>query len=158
MRRPWNIAEAQVYSLATYSKNGVNMNICTYVSVVSKNPRLYAIAIDYQSRTFSNLLQEGTAILQILSVQNINMVGYLGKKSGNTFDKQKYLESNNALFTWKNFKVLKTANAYLELELRKSLNIGGDHELFIFEIISSKTNSEKDILTFQELIRKSIIL
>jgi flavin reductase (DIM6/NTAB) family NADH-FMN oxidoreductase RutF len=86
------------------------------------------------------------------------MVGYLGKKSGNTFDKQKYLESNNALFTWKNSKVLQNANAYLELNILKSLNIGGDHELFIFKIISSKTNSEKNILTYQELIRQNIIL
>lgn len=158
MRRPWNIAESQVYSLATYSEGRANMNICTYVSVVSKNPRLYAIAIDYQSRTYINLLQEGTAVLQILSVHNIKMVGYLGKKSGNAFDKQKYLESNDVLCTWKNYKVLQNANAYLELSIHKRLDVGGDHELFVFGIINSKTNSEKNILTFQELIRQNIIL
>lgn len=158
MRRPWNITEAQVYSLATYSKDGVNMNICTYVSVVSKNPRLYATAVDYHSQTYSNLLENGKAVLQILSIQNMKVVNSLGKKSGNTFDKQKYLESNELLSTWKSFKVLKNAIAYLEVDVKKSLNIGGDHELFIFDIIGSKTNSEKDILTFQELIRQNIIL
>jgi flavin reductase (DIM6/NTAB) family NADH-FMN oxidoreductase RutF len=74
------------------------------------------------------------------------------------FNKQEYLDKNNALFTWKSFKVLRNANAYLELKVIKNLNIGGDHELFIFEIISSKTISEKNILTFQELIRQDIIL
>ena len=92
MRRPWNIAESQVYSLATYIEDRLNMNICTYVSVISKNPRLYAIAIDYHSKTFSNLLDKGRAVLQVLSVLNINMVNYLGKKSGSAYDKQKYLE------------------------------------------------------------------
>ncbi len=158
MRRPWNIAEAQVYSLATYFEDSVNMNICTYVTVVSKNPRLYAIAIEYHSQTYSNLLNRSRAILQVLSDQNISMVAKLGKKTGKRFDKQKYLKRNEALCTWKNFKVLQNANAYLELSVLERLNIGGDHELFIFEIISSKTNSEKNILTFQELIRKSIIL
>ncbi|MGD9327995.1 MAG: flavin reductase [Cyclobacteriaceae bacterium] len=158
MRRPWNIAESQVYSLATYFEDRVNMNICTYVSVVSKNPRLYAMAIDYHSHTYSNLLENGKAVLQILSIQNMKVVNSLGKKSGNTFDKQKYLESNELLCTWKSFKVLKNAIAYLEVDVKKSLNIGGDHELFIFDIISSKTNSEKNILTFQELIEQRIIL
>ena len=88
----------------------------------------------------------------------MKVVNSLGKKSGNTFDKQKYLESNELLSTWKSFKVLKNAIAYLEVHIKKSLNIGGDHELFIFDIIGSKTNSEKDILTFQELIRQNIIL
>ncbi len=62
MTMPWNIAESQVYSFATYFDNRVNMITCTYVSLVSKNPRLYAIAIENQSRTFLNLLQERMAI------------------------------------------------------------------------------------------------
>ena len=134
------------------------MNICTYVSVVSKNPRLYAISIDYHSQTYTNLIKNSRAVLQVLSILNINMINYLGKKSGTAYDKHKYLESNEELCKWRNFMVLQNANAYLELNEIKHFNVGGDHELFIFEIVSSKTNSENNILTFQELIRQGIIL
>ena len=46
MRRPWNIINLPIYSLQTVDSNGkLNMNICTYVSVVSMKPKIYSIAI-----------------------------------------------------------------------------------------------------------------
>ena len=55
MKRPWNRTNSSIYSLVTHDvKNQLNMNICTYVSVVNMNPRTYSIAIDYQTKTYES--------------------------------------------------------------------------------------------------------
>ena len=56
MKRPWNIIDLPIYSLQTTDKKGnINMNICTYVSAISIKPKMYSIAIDYNTKTFENL-------------------------------------------------------------------------------------------------------
>ena len=88
MRRPWNITNVAVYSLTTYSSSfKFNMNICTYVSLVNMSPKTYVIAIDYNTLTYQNLIDQcQNVVLQILSKENINLV-HLGKKSGFKFKK-----------------------------------------------------------------------
>ena len=75
MKRPWNRTNSSVYSLVTHDiKNQLNMNICTYVSVVNMNPRSYSIAIDYQTKTYENLINNGNkVVLQSLSINNIKL-------------------------------------------------------------------------------------
>ena len=82
MKRPWNRASSNIYSLVTCNLKGkMNMNICTYVSVVNMNPRLYAISIDYNTLTYKNLIShDGNIVLQCLSKKNISTVRSLGKK------------------------------------------------------------------------------
>ena len=94
MRRPWNIINQPVYSLLTKDSLGnINMNICTYVSAVSMNPKIYMIAIYYNTKTYENLINSDSAVLQLLSKDNISLVRGLGKKSGMKIDKDKYLFS-----------------------------------------------------------------
>ena len=158
MKRPWNIIDSTVYSLATYQNERVNMNICTYVSVISLKPKIYAIAIDQQTQTYLNLKNGCDIVLQVLNTSNIKLVRSLGKKSGKAFDKNKYLNSSEYLTSWNNFKVINNANAYLELTLKDIYKDFGDHDLFLFDIKKFKTNSEDNILTFQDLIKNKIIL
>ena len=96
MRRPWNIINLPIYSLQTVDSNGkLNMNICTYVSVVSMKPKIYSIAIYYGTKTIENLDNSNNVVLQILSKKNIGLVKNLGKKSGLKIDKDKYLRKQN---------------------------------------------------------------
>ncbi len=157
MRRPWNIINVPVYSLVTQGEERLNVNICTYVSAVSMKPKLYAIAIDYNSQTYKNLLDTDVAVLQILSHKNIDLVKPLGKKSGFKYDKQRYLEKKDALTEWNGQQVLKDSSAILLLKKQNSLP-AGDHELFIFETTRSKTFTDDNILMFQDLIEARIIL
>ena len=158
VKRPWNIVDMPVYSLATYHDDQVNMNICTYVSAVSMNPKLFMIAIDYSTQTYENLEKNNLAILQILHEDHRSLVSLLGKRSGKGIDKQEKLEKKNALTTWKGNKVLDGACGYLQLKLKERADIGGDHELFYFEVETSSTKSEDGILMFQNLIKEGIIL
>jgi flavin reductase (DIM6/NTAB) family NADH-FMN oxidoreductase RutF len=157
MKRPWNIINSQVYSLATYFDGRINMNICTYVMAVSMKPKMYAIAIDYNTLSHQFLLRSEFSVLQILSSSNIGIVKYLGKKSGHKHNKQKYLKNRNLLTLWNNYQVLENAAGYVELEKTESKNFGGDHELFLFKTKSFKTISNNTLM-FQDLVQKGIIL
>ena len=92
MKRPWNRTNSNIYSLLTHNHKGeTNMNICTYVSVVNMNPRLYAVSIDYNTLTYKNLISSSrNVVLQCLGKKNMPVVRSLGKKSGLVFDKMAY--------------------------------------------------------------------
>ena len=155
MKRPWNIISPPVYSLVTYDDEGkVNMNICTYVSAVSMKPKIYSIAIDYTTKTYKNLEKSSKVVLQLLSANNRK----LGKISGKLFDKDRYLNSYNLLQPWKNHAVLKDTCALIELEKKSVVNNHGDHAIFFFDVTGFKTISEKNVLSFQDLVDNRIIL
>ena len=155
MKRPWNLPDQPVYSLATTNGIHVNMNICTYVVPVSMNPKLYAIAVYHGTRTLENLQSGSSAVLQLLSSDQYGLVKYLGKRSGRNSDKEKYLRGKGHLTTWKDRVVLKDACAWLSLDV---LNVQptGDHELYIFRVTEYRTLRD-DVLTTGELNRRGII-
>lgn len=158
MRRPWNNVDFPVYSLCTKNEQSVNMNICTYVSPMSMKPKLYCIGIYYNTQTFENLNQNDSAILQFLNIKQAKLVNTFGKKSGFKYNKEAYLRKKNLLETWQDFEILKDCNAYLLLKKTGQQNIGGDHELFYFEVKKTKNCFDTNGLTNQYLIEKKIIL
>ena len=159
MKRPWNRNNSNIYSLLTHNlKDETNMNICTYVSVVNMNPRLYAVSIDYNTLTYKNLISSsGNVVLQGLGKKNIRVIRSLGKKSGLVFDKMAYLKKNQLITDWNNFIVLKDVAFLVELKAPKKIHEMSDHALFLFRVKSYK-NSKNEILLFNDLIEKKIIL
>jgi flavin reductase (DIM6/NTAB) family NADH-FMN oxidoreductase RutF len=107
LRRPWNILNLPVYSLATYADDKVNMNICTYVTAISMKPKQFAIAVYYGTKTYENTRHSSYAILQILNTSTIGLVRKLGKKSGLTIDKHYFLSSKDLLTNWNGYQVLR---------------------------------------------------
>lgn len=159
MKRPWNIINSPIYSLVTYDENDIlNMNICSYVSAVSLKPKLYLIAIDYSTKTYENLKQNSVVVLQLLSKSHTKIIRKLGKLSGNSINKEKYLRSKDMLCEWKKNSVLKDVCALIELKKMNEVNIEGDHAIFTFSVSKFTTISEDNILTFNCLIDNKIIL
>jgi flavin reductase (DIM6/NTAB) family NADH-FMN oxidoreductase RutF len=154
-KKPWNIIDVPVYSLATYCREKINMNICTYVTPVSMKPKLYAIGVYDGTQSQKNILESETVILQLLAKTQIQYVKYLGMKSGLKFDKNEWLKKKNRLTVWGQFQVLEGAAAYIELKKLQYLQTG-DHLLCIMEAISQKTN-HADVLTLNDLREKGII-
>ena len=134
------------------------MNICTYVSVVNMNPKIYMIAIDYSTLTYQNLItNKSSIILQGLSKKNIKLVRSLGKKSGKKFNKNRYLEKNKLTQKWKNYTILNNVSFAIELTEQEEIHQMRDHAIFVFKMKSFK-NFNQDILSFNELIENKIIL
>ena len=159
MKRVWNIVNPTIYSLSSFDDNGEqNFNICSYVSVVSLKPKLYMIAIEKSSKSHYNISKFNSCILQVLSINNTTIVKTLGKKSGWNTDKINFLNKKKMLELWNGKKIIKNSCGAVFLEKINEFSKSGDHTLFIFKIVKSKTFKENNILTFNNLIEKKIIL
>jgi flavin reductase (DIM6/NTAB) family NADH-FMN oxidoreductase RutF len=147
MRKPWNLPDLPVHSLLTFgAENIINMNICTYVTAVSMAPKQYAIAVYEGTKTLQNLETNNLAVLQYLHPDQIKLVRHLGQKSGMSFDKNAWLRKGDRLTTWRGYEVLAGASAWVELHQIDRIS-AGDHELFMFDVIASKTLREEVLTT-----------
>jgi flavin reductase (DIM6/NTAB) family NADH-FMN oxidoreductase RutF len=155
MKRPWNLADLPIYSLATYDGNKVNMNICTYVSAVSMKPKRYMVAVYHHTQSLANILKSKTAVLQLLGKEHISLVNTLGKKSGKQYDKENYLARKKQLEVWSDRKVLTNCAGLMEIEKIWSKD-AGDHTLFLFDVKRFQTNHE-NILMLDDLRQKKLI-
>lgn len=156
MKRPWNIPDLPVYSIASVGNRGLNMNICTYVSGVSMKPKRFMVAIYHDTQTLENVIRGKRFILQLLHKKQYALVNTLGKKSGFTYDKASYLRKKNELTEWQGFEVLKHAAACMELKVISRQN-AGDHDMFLCDILRFTVSEENEILTLRELTRRKII-
>lgn len=150
MRKPWNLPHLPVHSLLTLSEGPdgirINMNICTYVTAVSLDPKQYAIAVYEGTRTLQNLESSDLAVLQYLHPDQIKLVRHLGQKSGMSVDKDSWLRKGDRLTTWRGYEVLAGASAWVELRRIDRMR-AGDHELFLFDVTASKTLREEVLTT-----------
>ena len=160
MRRPWNLTNVPIYSLVTFDRKlNLNMNICTYVTPISLKPKKYLIAIDKQTKTFENILNgENKYALQILSQKNISIVKHLGKKSAHKFNKYYYLKRNKLIKNFRDVEILNDVSCVLFLSYENQIKTNNDHDLFLFNVSGFKTFSNTDILYFNDLVIKKIIL
>jgi len=158
VKKPWNLSDVTIYSLASYdTEQEVNMNICTYVTPMSMDPKLYSIAVYRNTKTLENCLNTQKVILQILSKDQIQLVNTLGKKSGLNYNKKKYLDKKQVLTFWENQEVLKECAAYVLLEKVEVIDIEeSDHILFIYKVLKAKTNHNQ-LLTLNDLRDKKLV-
>lgn len=155
MKKPWNLPDLPVYSLATFHKDKMNMNICTYVTALSMHPKLYGIAVYENTQTLENITKEDYAVLQLLNKNHFSLVRKLGQTSGKIYNKQNYLEKKEMLSSWKGYRILKDIAAVVLLK-KQSRQITGDHHLFVFEMVEYKS-FHQDYLTLDDLRNKKII-
>jgi len=155
MKRPWNIPDMPVYSLATYNHHVLNMNICTYVTAISMKPKLYGIAVYNDTQTLKNVQESEYAILQLLHPSQYALVNVLGKKSGKNYHKHAYLTKKGLLQSWNGYEILKNITACLLLK-KISFQQTGDHVLYIWEVEKFASFST-EALTTSLLSEKKII-
>lgn len=155
MKRPWNLANIPVYSLATYVGGCVNMNICTYVTAVSMNPKRYMVAVYHNTQSLHNLQQSDTAVLQLLGKQHFALVNTLGMKSGKSYNKEKYLTKKKELEIWDDKLVLSNCAAWIKLEKRWEKD-AGDHIMYLFDVTGFKTNHD-NLLMLDDLREKKLV-
>lgn len=156
MKKPWNIPNLPVYSVATTDENGeVNMNIATYVSAVSMKPKKMAIAIYKGTKSFDNLLKDEEVVLQLLHISQFNLVRKLGQTSGLEYNKFNYLNKKDLLETWSKKTVLINVSSRLLLK-KLTYQETGDHWLYVFDVLKAKTLN-LDYLDTYTLSKKRII-
>ncbi len=157
-RKPWNRVSEQVYSLVSFDADGkINMNIATYVVPVTMDIKRYCVAIYKHTQTHKNIFEykkNKDFVLQGLSIRQINLVRVLGKKSGQTYDKQKFLSnylcSNGSYLAFNAFTLQMKIEKYIEL---------GDHDVIIAKVQKVLENDAQSTpLTTTYLQKEGIIL
>ena len=156
MKKPWNLPDLPVYSLATQGEAGFNMNICTYVSAVSMQPKRFMVAVYHGTRSLENMYASEQAVLQLLDASQLGLVRTLGKKSAVRYDKQAWLRKKDVLAEWHNFTVLRDTAAWMLLQKLWHQD-AGDHVLFLFDVLKYKVNAPDNIMTLDTLRQHNII-
>lgn len=146
-RRPWNRVDEQVYSLFT-NKQSPNMNICTYVTPISLDPKGFIIGVYKGTYTNENIGLR--VLLQYLNENQIKYVKKLGYKHGPNKLKNIPLKEYNGLF------YIDGVNSIVELEVI-SKKQGFDHDLILCKVLSYKNLNDFPNLTTNVLRNKKII-
>ncbi len=156
MRKPWNLPSYPIYSLLTRDATGkTNYNIMSYVIPVSLHPKHYVIALYSGTQSLKNWQEQPRGILQFLAPSHAPLVRILGKKSGKTYNKTAYLAKKWLLTP---DDTINGIAGWVELEaIEKLHDVGGDHELYLCRVNTSKSYHDK-LLTTDILIQQKIIL
>ena len=155
-KKPWNRVDLPVYSVSSKTERNENMHICTYVSSVSMVPKRMMVAIYQGTQTLENLTTNPHFVLQLLCDQQYNLVRRLGMQSGKKINKIQALEKRKLLVVWNGFKVLKDALAVMQLQAINQVD-GGDHRMYVCEVLAYKNLNEGEPLTTRILYEKRII-
>lgn len=135
--RPWNRAPQQVYSLSTTRDGVINMNICTYVTPITMQPKQFVIGIYHNTQTYDNLKNTKEGLLQLLGTDQTSLITPLGKKSGSSYDKHTYLTKYHDLGFIQTFAYLEHSLAYIHIRIKTWLP-ESDHDILVAEVISWK--------------------
>ncbi|MCU0396417.1 MAG: flavin reductase family protein [Chitinophagaceae bacterium] len=154
-KKPWNRVDLPVYSVSSMGVKP-NMHICTYVSAVSMQPKRMMVALYEGTQTLENVQQHPHFVLQLLAAHQYRLVNQLGKQSGRQVNKIARLEKRKLLSNWNGFPILHEALAVMELKVHEQLP-GGDHHLFVCDVVAYKNLHEGQPLTTSILHEHRII-
>lgn len=155
-KKPWNRVNLPVYSVSSKHLGQSNMHICTYVSAVSMKPKRFMVALYLGTLTLELVQKEKEFVLQLLKEDQYNLVKLLGQQSGYTIDKMKRLEKRKLLADWEGYQILSGCLATMKLSVVSQIS-GGDHEMFLCDVVTYKNFQAGKELSLEILSRKNII-
>lgn len=160
MRKIWNRPSLPVWSLVTRDASGkANMNICTYVSAISMEPKLMMIAVYHNTKTLENLESCPTTpiLLQLLSATLAPVVRTCGQQSGLQINKMQRLAKRYSLAHDSNLPYFTEAAGYLVLQPQQVVTVAGDHVLYTCTVVKQVNVSDVPLLTTDVLRAEKII-
>jgi flavin reductase (DIM6/NTAB) family NADH-FMN oxidoreductase RutF len=160
MRKIWNRPNLAVWSLVTSDALGqANMNICTYVTAVSMEPKQMMVAVYLGTKTLENLKSSPAkpVLLQLLSEELAPIVRVCGQLSGSKIDKIKRLKKRYQFGDESGLPFFKDAAGYLLLQPQTVTEVAGDHTLYTFSVVKQVNISDKPLLMTDTLRSQKII-
>ena len=160
MRKIWNRPAWPVWSLSIRDKEGTcNMNICTYVQVISMQPKKVMVAVFKGTKTLHTIQASPREkiLLQLLPESLAPTVRVLGRQSGFTVDKVKKLKKKYSIAYKEGLPYFTGSCGFILLDNLQMIDVSGDHYLCVGEVVASKNLSEETILTTDFLRDKNYI-
>jgi len=148
MRKIWNRPADAVWSLSTKASDGQgNMNICTYVTAVSLDPKLMMVAVYKNTQTLNNIVIGDKVLLQLLTEDLAPVVRVCGNLTGKNIDKISRLQKRYELSQHIDLYYFAQAAGFMELEVQQLLETSGDHLLMVGKVCAGKNLVDAPILT-----------
>lgn len=123
------------------------MNICTYVTAVSLDPKLVMVAVYKNTQTLKNVAVGKIVLLQLLGEDLAPVVRVCGQLSGKDIDKISRLKKRYELLEEGDLYYFKEAAGFMELKVEQLIETTGDHDLLVGKILKAKNLYDKPILT-----------
>ena len=155
-KKPWNRTNQPVYSICSGNEGAFNMHIISYVTPISMDPKQYVVGIYKGTKTLELIEKNPVFILQLLEEKQSNLIQLLGKQSGHTTNKMERLRKRKLLSEWKDFPILQDTLSVIQLKASATLE-GGDHQVFLCDVIAYKNLNEGNPLTLDYLRERKII-
>lgn len=144
-----------VYSLATAGPTGsrATMNLLTYGSPVSIEPRYFALGLLRGTLSWENMLSSGDGVLQVLAKEHSSLFQLLGKETGRHTDKLEELKRRGVpTITFWGTTVLTNAVGLVKLRIDSEVKNAGDHDVVICKVDAWETwRPPSDVLTTGDL-------
>jgi flavin reductase (DIM6/NTAB) family NADH-FMN oxidoreductase RutF len=136
------------YSLTSALDDDVNAMVCNWLTQVSFTPRLVAIGLAQKAYTRKLINESGVFAVNIFNKEDEEAMTRYSKARAKRPDKM-----DDAVYTAgpeTGCPILEGAAAYLECEVVDLIDIGGDHDILVGEVINAgilKPGEVTDTLT-----------
>lgn len=123
------------YSLTSRFEDDANAMVFNWFSQVSFSPRLVAIGLAKKAYTYEMINKSGVFAVNIFNKEDQEAMTIFSKARAKRPDKM-----DNAVYTpgsETGSPILKDAAAYLECRMVQMIDIGGDHDVLIGEVINA---------------------
>lgn len=123
------------YSLTSHFEDDANAMVCNWFSQVSFSPRLVAVGLAKKSYTYGIISKSGVFAVNVFNKEDQDALTIYSKPRAKRPDKME-----NALFLpapETGCPILDGAAAYLECKVVQLVDIGGDHDILVGEVVNA---------------------
>lgn len=136
-----------LYALAVRDDGGAHAMTVNWVTQVSFEPPMIAVAVENESRSLPLLRRERAFALSVLPTGARQLAGKLGRSSANVPDKLAGVPHHPAPAS--GAAVLDDATGWLDCRVTAEL-AAGDHVLMVAEVVEAGLQREAKTLTLEE--------
>ena len=130
------------YSITSNDGDDVNIMVANWVSQVSFTPRLMALGLQ-QTAYSHGLIQKGRVFaVNIFNKEDAELIKSFTK--GRAKNPDKVADATYTLSPELSCPVIEGAAAYLECRVLSFLDVGGDHDVVVAEVVGAGVNKPGD--------------
>lgn len=138
---------------ALTSKNGdeVNAMVVNWVTQVSFDPRMVAVGL--QKTSFSHGLVEAGKVFGLLVFRNEDKESLMGFTKGRSKNPDKMKDAKYTPAPETGVPILDGAAAYIECRVKEIVDIGGDHDIVVGEVVGADVMKEGEPADMLSLVK-----
>jgi len=131
------------YSVTSRNSNEVNAMVLNWMTQVSFEPRMLAIAVQKTSYSYKLIQESKVFVLNIFNQEDFELIKPITKGRSKNPDKME--EIKYSLDSVTGAPLLEDAAAYLECKVVNIQDVGGDHNIIVGEVVGAGINKAGEV-------------